>query len=250
MAFPGSSDSSQADASVQPLVVAIDGPSGSGKSTVARILAERLGYAYLDTGAMYRAVTWHLLQNQFTELDDEVALAKVLAELRLEIRPGGQVLLDGQDVTNHLRSREVESRVSAVSAVTMVRDRMRALQRNLAGQGPVVAEGRDMASVVFPKARWKFFIDAEPEERARRRLKDFIARGRKVTSAEVLDEIAVRDRLDSTRKDAPLTRSSDATYLDTSGLGVDAVVAALMAVIDGGPGLGEPAASNPEEPRP
>ncbi len=235
---------------MQPLVVAIDGPSGSGKSTVARILAECLGYAYLDTGAMYRAVTWHLLQNQFTELDDEVALAKVLAELHLEIRPGGQVYLDGQDVTNHLRSREVESRVSAVSAVTMVRDRMRALQRNLASQGPVVAEGRDMASVVFPKARWKFFIDAEPEERARRRLKDFIARGRKVTSAEVLDEIAVRDRLDSTRKDAPLTRSSDATYLDTSGLDVEAVVAALMAVIDGGPGLGESADSHPEEPRP
>jgi len=237
---------SREDSSQQSQVVAIDGPSGSGKSTVARILAERLGFGYLDTGAMYRAVTWHLLENQFTQLEDQIALGALLAELCLEFRPEGQVYLNGENVTNHLRSREVESRVSAVSAVSVVRSEMRTMQRALARSGSIVAEGRDMASVVFPKARWKFFIDAEPEERARRRCKDFAARGRKVSAAEVLEEIAVRDRLDSTRKDAPLGRASDAIYLDTSGLDVEEVVATMLRIIEEGPGSGERSSPNSE----
>jgi pantoate ligase/cytidylate kinase len=210
-------------------VVAIDGPSGAGKSTVARRLAAQLGYAYLDTGAMYRAVTWHLLENQHADLADEARTAELVDEVRLELPPGGRVLLGGHDVTSHLRSREVESRVSAVSALSVVRQRMRAMQRELAARGPLVAEGRDMTSVVFPNARWKFFLDAEPEERGRRRFRDVSERGdRRVSEADVLEELAVRDRLDSTRRDAPLTRTKDAVYLDTTGMSVDQVVGEIL----------------------
>ncbi len=236
--MPSSSNSSERfeEDQLASSVVAIDGPSGAGKSTVARQLAGKLGFAYLDTGAMYRAVTWHLLENQFTELDDHVALEGLLAELKLDLRPEGRVYVNGQDVTNHLRSREVESRVSAVSAVALIRERMRAMQRDLASSGPVVAEGRDMSSVVFPRARWKFYLDAEPEERARRRHEDFKTRGRKVSESEVLSEIAVRDRLDSTRQDAPLSRAHSAQYIDTTGLDIAAVVDLLWqrVIADGG----------------
>lgn len=209
-------------------VVAIDGPSGAGKSTVARELARRLGFAYLDTGAMYRAVTWFLLEHQFVDLAHTEELAVLLERLHLDIDARGHVHLNGRDVTSHLRSREVESRVSAVSAVPLVRERMRTLQRQVAARGPVVADGRDMASVVFPKARWKFFLDAEPDERARRRLRDFERGGRDVSLPEVLEELAVRDRLDSTRQDAPLTRTRDAVYYDTTGQSAAEVVEGLL----------------------
>jgi len=214
-------------------VVAIDGPSGAGKSTVARQLAQRLGYAFLDTGAMYRAVTWLFLENQHNDLSDEATTRALLADLDLDLRPGGTVLVNGRDVTAHLRSREVESRVSAVSALPEVRARMRALQRAIARRGPVVAEGRDMTSVVFPAARWKFFLDAEPEVRARRRYLEVRGKGREVTEADVLEELAVRDRLDSTRRDAPLTRTPQAHYIDTTDLSVEQTVDLLLATIRG-----------------
>lgn len=215
----------------QELVVAIDGPSGSGKSTVARALATELGYAYLDTGAMYRAVTWFLLSRQVPETASDEELEVELQQLDLSASRDGRVLLGGEDVTAHLRSREVESKVSLVSARPVVRRAMRTYQRRFAASGPIVAEGRDVASVVFPKARWKFFIDAEPEERARRRLQDFQASGRDVSEAQVLEEMAVRDRLDSTRKDAPLARIKDATYVDTTGQDIKAVVAWLREIV-------------------
>ncbi len=199
-------------------VVAIDGPSGAGKSTVARMLATRLGYAYLDTGAMYRAVTWLFLENEHNDIADQTRTRALLRELDLDLRPDGTVLVAGRDVTAHLRSREVESRVSAVSALPDVRMCMRELQRTIARRGPVVAEGRDMASVVFPAARHKFFLDAEPEVRARRRFLEVRDKGREVSEADVLDELAVRDRLDSTRQDAPLARTAHAHYVDTTEL--------------------------------
>jgi cytidylate kinase len=241
--IPMPSDASAApDPATLRDVVAIDGPSGAGKSTVARSLAGRLGWAYLDTGAMYRAVTWYLLENQLEQLlepssgapFDVTGVQSLLECMALELLPSGQVLVNGRDVTTHIRSREVESRVSVVSALAPVRARMRALQRRLAAQMPLVAEGRDMGSVVFPQARWKFFLDAEPEERARRRARDFVAQGRAVTEADVLEEIAVRDRLDSTRHDAPLTRSADAVYVDTTGLTIEQVVEALARLVRGG----------------
>jgi len=220
-------------------VVAIDGPSGAGKSTVARRLAQRLGFAFLDTGAMYRAVTWHFLANgcapaECADAPDrgQARMQKALAEARLEL-VGDAVLLAGRDVTSHLRTREVESQVSAVSALPFVRVAMGDLQRAVAAKGPIVAEGRDMGSVVFPRARWKVYLDAKPEERARRRSEDFGRQGRAVRPADVLEEILVRDRLDSTRSDAPLRQAADALYLDTTGMATDAVVDRLFAWVRG-----------------
>lgn len=218
------------DATLIRDVVAIDGPSGAGKSTVARRLAERLSFRYLDTGAMYRAVTWFLLSRGLSEPDDERVPA-VLAELRLEIDGEGRVWVNGEDVSSHLRSQEVESRVSAVSALAEVRHKMRSLQRSVAAQAPVVAEGRDMGSVVFPAARWKLYLDASAEERARRRRGDFLAQGRDISQIEVQEEMAVRDRLDSSRSDGPLTQTEDAVYCDTTGRSIDEVVALLADLV-------------------
>ena len=218
-------------------VVAIDGPSGAGKSTVARLLADQLGFAFLDTGAMYRAVTWHFLNEGCAPAecagDDDRGVQRMqraLAAARLEL-VGGRVLLNGRDVTPHLRVREVESQVSTVSALPFVRTAMRDLQRAVALQGPVVAEGRDMGSVVFPNARWKVYLDAAPTERARRRSQDFERQGRQVSPTDVLDEINVRDRLDSTRSDAPLRQADDAFYVDSTGLTTEAVVALLLTYV-------------------
>ena len=223
-------------------VVAIDGPSGAGKSTVARRLAERLGFQYLDTGAMYRAVTWHFLEEVCAPTEcvnepdrGEARMRQVLADTRLELS-AGRVLVNGRDVTSHLRTREVESQVSAVSALAFVRAAMRDLQRRVAERGAVVAEGRDMASVVFPGARWKVYLDAAPAERARRRLQDFRRQGRSVTESEVLAEIEVRDRLDTTRRDAPLVQAKDARYLDTTGMATEAVVEAILTMVRAQPG--------------
>jgi cytidylate kinase len=220
-------------------VVAIDGPSGAGKSTVARQLAQRLGFAFLDTGAMYRAITWHFLQEGCAPAEcagsgDHGAsrMRQALTGARLELQHG-RVLLNGRDVTAHLRTREVESQVSAVSALPFVRAAMRDLQRAVARQGPVVAEGRDMGSVVFPNARWKVYLDAAPSERARRRSQDFSKAGRDVSEHDVLEEILVRDRLDSTRSDAPLVQARDALYVDSTGLTTDVVVARLLAWVRG-----------------
>lgn len=220
-------------------VVAIDGPSGAGKSTVARTLADRLGFAFLDTGAMYRAITWRLLERGCapaecaTDPDRGVArMRAVLDDAELSLRDG-RVFVGERDVTAHLRTREVESQVSAVSALPFVRAAMRDLQRRIAAAGPIVAEGRDMGSVVFPRARWKIYLDAAPSERARRRSQDFRTQGRRVAESDVLEEILVRDRLDSTRQDAPLQRSDDALYVDTTGLTADDVVGRLLEFVRG-----------------
>jgi len=188
---------------------------------------------------MYRAITWHFLANGLApgsisaEPDQgEGRMRAALAGAELQLR-GDVVLLNGQDVTSHLRTREVESQVSAVSALPFVRARMGDLQRLVAMQGPVVAEGRDMGSVVFPRARWKVFLDASATERARRRCEDFTRQGREVSEQDVLQEILVRDRLDSTRSDAPLKQAADAVYLDTTGVAAADVVEQLMQHVRG-----------------
>lgn len=201
------------------------------------MLAKRLGYAFLDTGAMYRAITWHFLErgtapSECAQQPDrghaQMRAALADAELRLH---NDRVLLNGRDITPHLRTREVESQVSAVSALPFVRASMGDLQRAVAMQGPVVAEGRDMGSVVFPRARWKVFLDAAPSERARRRCQDFERQGREVSEHDVLQEILVRDRLDSTRSDAPLKQADDAVYIDTTGLTAEAVIEQLLNLV-------------------
>ena len=182
------------------------------------------------------------MSEAMARLGNKSLMQASLAAAKLEL-PLGRVMLDGRDVTTHLRTREVESQVSAVSALPFVRAAMRDLQRAVARAGPVVAEGRDMGSVVFPQARWKVYLDAAPSERARRRCQDFARQGRAVSERDVLDEILVRDRLDSTRSDAPLRQAADAFYLDTTGLTTETVVARLFAHVRAGAAGGGGAAT-------
>lgn len=215
-------------------VVAIDGPSGAGKSTIARLLADKLGWRHIDTGAMYRAVTWLFLVDGI-DLDDQEAVVSGLASLDLVVDGDNQLWVRGDMPGDRLRIPEVEARVSKVSSLPAVRELLGRVQRELALQGPCVAEGRDMTSVVFPDAKWKIYLDARIEERARRRAKDFKARGRDVGAREVMVEIEMRDRLDSTRADAPLRRVADALVLDCSEMSIAEVLAFLAAHVEGDP---------------
>ena len=195
---------------------------------------------------MYRAITWLFLDRGVLPSPsgepvkgcDDAALLSALAAATLQLQ-GGRVLLNGRDVTERLRTREVEANVSAVAAMPRVRARMGDLQRAVAHQGPIVAEGRDMCSVVFPQARWKVYLDAAPTERARRRCDDFQRSGREVVEEQVLAEILERDRLDSSRADAPLRRADAALYFDTPGVGADAVLDHLLGFVRGEGGAAE-----------
>ena len=204
-------------------VVALDGPSGTGKSTVARRLAARLGARYLDTGAMYRAVTLSVLRRGVA-LDDAEAIAQVAHDLDLSIGTdplAPSIRLDGSDVSAEIRSAEVTRAVSAVSAVPAVREVMVARQRDLIGGGGIVVEGRDIGSVVCPDARPKVYLTASAQVRAERRAGEL---GPDIDVAAVAADIERRDRLDSSRATSPLQRAADAVEVDTTGMDVDAVV--------------------------
>jgi len=219
-------------------VVTIDGPSGAGKSTIAKTLAKRLGWNHLDTGSMYRAVTLALLREK-VDLADPESVQAVLDTLDLRLEGGGKVFLGKEEVSQLLRDPDVENLVSAVSALPAVRARMKELQRREALRGPLVAEGRDMGSVVFPDAQYKFFLDASPAERARRRHQDFEAQGLHVPRDKVLAELERRDRLDSTRKDAPLVRTKDMESVDSTHLGIQEIVDRMVARVRAGLPSGE-----------
>lgn len=201
-------------------VVTIDGPSGSGKSTVARMLSERLGYLHLDTGAMYRAVAL-AAKNRGIPFDDASSLDRMCGKIRIELKEdsrGMRVFLDGEDVTEQIRLPEMSMGSSAVSAVPQVRSHMVRLQREIGKPGGVVAEGRDMGTVVFPDSKAKFFLDASPEVRARRRWQELNARGgRRDNFSTVMEELAQRDEADSSRGISPLRKADDAILVDTSG---------------------------------
>jgi len=200
--------------------VAIDGPAASGKSTTARLVAERLGFLYLDTGAMYRALTWKALETG-VDPDDGEGLERMVERTRLEIVPGaggGRIRVDGVDVTESIREPRISRQVSAVSRVPAVRRAMVRLQREIAASGGVVVEGRDIGTVVFPAAEVKIYLDASLEERARRRRRELRERGVEVTQEALVEEIRVRDELDSGREHSPLRRAEDARLLDTTGL--------------------------------
>lgn len=216
-------------------VVAIDGPAGAGKSTIAKAVAFRLGWAHLDTGSMYRAVTlWFL--DQEVALHDARAIDDALGRIQLRCGGSGRVWLDDAEVTEHLRAARVEALVSEVAAIPSVRRSMRDLQRAQAEHGPLVVEGRDMTSVVFPDARWKFYVDASARERARRRRGDIeLQRGTDADLPSLEDvqrDLEERDRLDSTRADSPLRRVAAATYLDTTGIGIDEAVARIVDLVE------------------
>jgi CMP/dCMP kinase len=207
------------------IVVAIDGPSGSGKSSASRGVARRLGLRYLDTGAMYRALTWWML-HAGVPVDDPDAVAGRSAEPRIEVETDPRtprVTVDGIDVSRPIRSREVTNAVSAVSAVPAVRARLVELQRSLIGSGGIVVEGRDIGTVVAPDADVKIFLTAQPDERARRRSLEGLG-GARVAVGLARTEMLRRDRLDSSRTASPLTQAPDALALDTTELDLEQVI--------------------------
>lgn len=214
------------------LVVAIDGPSGAGKSTAARALAQRLGYTFVDTGAMYRALALKALRAGVS-LEDGERLAALLRATRIELVDGGRgVLLDGAPVGTEIRTREVSAGASHVSVHTVVRREMVARQQELGRDGGVVLDGRDIGSAVFPDAEVKFYVDADPRQRARRRHAELeAAHGPSPSVAEIEREIRERDLLDSTRPDSPLTLTQDAVRLDTTSLSPEAVVSLMLETV-------------------
>ena len=211
-------------------VVALDGPGGSGKSTVARRVAERLGFVYLDTGAMYRAVGL-LATEKGVPLDDEEAVTAVARDAALRFDGDGRVLAGDRDVSAAIRTLEMGAAASVVSVHPRVRALLVEQQRRLGARGDVVMEGRDIGTNVFPDAAVKLFLTARPEVRAARRAAELRASGAAVDEAEVLAAVSERDRRDSTRSVAPLCRADDAVELDTSDLRLDQVVDAVVDIV-------------------
>jgi cytidylate kinase len=216
-------------------LVTIDGPAGAGKSTVSRELAVRLGYTYVDTGALYRGVAL-VVQAQGCAADDDAKLDEICRALVLgfETAAGGtRLFANGEDVTDRIRTPEITMLASAVSARPVVRTFLLDVQRKMAREGGVVFEGRDMGTVVFPEADIKFYLDARPETRAQRRHRELAADGRQVTLSEVLEAMKKRDRDDSSREVAPLKPAKDAILVDSSALGIDEVVEVLLKHVRG-----------------
>lgn len=212
------------------IVITIDGPSGSGKSTISKALAKKLNFLYLDTGAMYRAVAL-AAEREGIELDQGMRLGKLARSMNLELRPEGDnagVFLDGEDISLAIRTPEMDMLSSRVSAVKEVRSAMTDLQRRLAKGTDIVAEGRDMGSVVFPGAQYKFFLTASPEVRARRRYLERIGRGEKVTLREVERQLKKRDQQDRSRSLAPLIKAEDAVVVDSTRLEMEEVMRSIL----------------------
>ena len=203
------------------MIVAIDGTAGSGKSTTAKGVAEKLGFLYLDTGAMYRAATAAVLSASI-DSDDESAVSDCVETIEIDFDESGRLIfLNGMDVSQTIRGREVTQNVSAVSAYPRVRKRMVAMQREIAGYRDFVVEGRDIGTVVFPNADFKFFIVACIEERAKRRQKDLAGLGIEQTVNDIVKNLKRRDALDSSREVSPLTKSEDAVEVDTTSMTIE-----------------------------
>jgi len=222
----------------KPSTIAIDGTAASGKSTIGRLLAERLGYLYLDTGAMYRAVTWVALQRGL-DIADEEAVTALAEAVEIEVVPPTAnderqytVYADGEDVTWQIRRPEVDANVSPVSAYPGVRRALTAQQRRIGHRGRVVMVGRDIGTVVMPNADLKIYLDATVEERARRRYREILARGESADYGEVLAAMRRRDKLDSEREVAPLRPAKDAVIIDTTDLTVEEVLARVMELVE------------------
>lgn len=223
----------------QSLTIAIDGPAASGKSTIGGLLAERLGYLYLDTGAMYRAVTWVALERGL-DIGDEEALSALARSLEIEItRPGVNdgrqytVLADGEDVTWEIRRPDVDRYVSPVSACAGVRRALTEQQRRIGQRGRVVMVGRDIGTVVIPDAGLKIYLDASPEVRARRRFLELVERGEEADYERILSDMVRRDRIDSQREVAPLKAAQDAIVVDTDNLSIGEVLDVIEELVEG-----------------
>jgi cytidylate kinase len=211
------------------VVIAIDGPAGAGKSTIAKRLASRLGFIYIDTGAMYRAVAlWGLRQN--VEMTDMHRMEQLSIAAEIDLAPG-RISLNGEDVTDAIRTPEASSGASQVAVIPGVRRAMVAKQREIGRRTSVVMEGRDIGTVVFPDANVKIYLDAEPEERARRRAAEMRAKGENPDLRALAAQMRERDQRDSTRADSPLSQAPDAIYLDSTGLSLDEVEQALLKIV-------------------
>lgn len=219
-----------------PVTITIDGPSGVGKSTISRRLATRLGFTYLDTGAMYRAVAWYINKNSVNP-DDAAALQAALEAISIDLMPAASetddvtVLLNGEDISDRIRSPEMSMLASKISALAAVRSRLTLMQQELGRRGDIVAEGRDTGTVVFPGAAFKFYLDASPVVRAERRASQLEARGQAVERQKLLEMTIARDRQDSERAIAPLKKADDALLIDTTELDVNQVLRAILGTI-------------------
>ena len=211
------------------MIVAIDGPAGAGKSTVAKALAQRLGFTYINTGAMYRAIAWKVLQ-QNLDLADAETIARIANDSLIELI-GDTVWLDGQEVTRLIRSEEVSSAASVVSAIPAVRRALVAQQQRLGRATDVVMEGRDIGTKVFPDAEVKIYLDASPETRAERRHREEIEKGIEASYQKILMDIIERDTRDSSRLDSPLTQAAGSIYFDSSTLSPQEVIEQLTILV-------------------
>jgi cytidylate kinase len=214
-------------------VVTIDGPAAAGKSTTARAVAEALGFLYVDTGALYRALTLKVL-NLGISLDDDAGIDRCAAETEIVLSGStgeARVWLDGEDVTSQIRTPAVSEAASRLAARPVVRKRLVGIQRSLRERGPLVAEGRDLGTVVFPEADVKIYLDADPSTRVRRRHQELVQRGIPAPIDQVAEDLARRDQRDTTRVDSPLTAASDAIRLDTSQLTVESQVAEVLRLV-------------------
>jgi len=213
------------------MVIAIDGPAGAGKSTVAKILAQRLGFIYVDTGAMYRALTLKVLKEKI-DVSDKKAVVDIAKNTRIELKnyPDGtmRIFLDSVDVSDEIRRPTITKFVSDIARIPQAREALLELQREMGKRGNVVMDGRDIGTVVFPDAEKKFFLDADFQERVERRFKELRGLGQNVTRLQIEEDLRNRDRIDSNREVAPLRKAEDAVYVDTTEMTIEGVVQRLL----------------------
>ena len=211
-------------------VVAIDGPAGAGKGTITKKVGEKLGLINIDTGATFRCVTLNMLQKNI-DIQEEDKIQELLNKIDIQMNPDGEVFLNGENVTRRIRENDVNNLVSPVSVLPIVRNKLLEIQRKIAQGKDVIMEGRDIGTVVFPNANVKIYLDATPEERARRRVLQNKEKGIEASYEEVLEGIKDRDKRDSTRKIAPLKKAQDAIYIDSTNLDIEQVTKKIINII-------------------